>query len=200
MKSKIFIFLWFSQLIFAQTQNVISNSFEYGIVIESSFLLNTEKELSLNNMSLQNEKSTLEFYPLSFYLTGAFFLNENIGIELKPGWVLGGDKFSAFEIGMFLKNYFWKKKLLGKIGANFHKNISDAHGTFESTDKSVLLIGLILGYKPISILTLTLSYYRPLSEYFYFGYGSLNNGSLNSNVESNTFLNQIFKLGVEIKL
>ena len=195
MKNIVLLSILFHAIIFAQTQNVISNSFEYGIVIESSFLLNTEKELSLNNMSLQNEKSTLEFYPLSFYLTGAFFLNENIGIELKPGWVLGGDKFSAFEIGMFLKNYFWKKKLLGKIGANFHKNISDAHGTFESTDKSVLLIGLILGYKPISILTLTLSYYRPLSEYFYFGYGSLN-----SNVESNTFLNQIFKLGVEIKL
>ena len=184
MKFLFFIFLYITTISFAQSKNAIFDftDFEYGAAIESSVLISNKKF-----RTLAKEETVSDYYPISFYLHGTVYFTKNIGVEIKPGWFFGDDKFSAFELALFLKKRFFEKRIIGKIGINFHKNIEYAHGTFQSTDKSVFMFVAVIGYKPVKSLAVTLGYYNPLSEYWYYAWE-----------KSSVFLKQVIKLGLEV--
>ena len=185
MKSLFSIFLFITTITFAQSKNAILGftDFEYGAAIESSVLISNKKL-----RTLANEETVSDYYPISLYLHGTVYFTKNIGVEIKPGWFFGDDKFSAFELALFLKKRFFEKRIIGKIGINFHKNIGYTHGTFYSTDKSVFMIAAVIGYKPVKSLAVTLGYYNPLSEYWYYEWVE----------EGPVFLKQVIKLGLEV--
>ena len=141
----IFIFLYLTAISFAQSKNAIFGftDYEYGAAIESSVLISHK-----NYSDFWKEGTSWDFYHVSLYLHGTVYFTKNIGVEIKPGWFFGGDTFSAFELALFLKKRFFEKRIIGKIGANFHKNIEYAHGTFQSTDKSVFMFAAVIGYIP----------------------------------------------------
>ena len=184
MKSLFFIFLFITTITFAQSKNAILGftDFEYGAAIESSVLISHR-----NYSDFWKEGTSWDFYHVSLYLHGTVYFTKNIGVEIKPGWFFGDDKFSAFELALFLKKSFFEKRIIGKIGINFHKNIGYTHGTFYSTDNSVFMIAAVIGYKPVKSLAVTLGYYNPLSEYWYYAWE-----------ESSVFLKQIIKFGLEV--
>ena len=199
MKNTFLLVVFVSSMVLGQSlkEKPSKPKFEFGISFESSLLLSTEKtKLIYPEDSYETfENTTSDFYPLNVYLSGFVFINKSMGIEFKPGWFLGGDRFTGYELGLYLKKYFCKNKLFGKAGINFHKNSASAHINFSSTDKGVFLLGAAVGYKPFRNIALTVSYHHVLSNYW--NYHEIPEGDFLSN---NVYLNQIIKFGLEFNL
>ena len=186
----IIILLFISSLNYAQWSNVNSIDYKLGFSLESSVLLDTKLYSNISK-----EESFTEFYPISFYLFGMILFFENLGIAIKPGLVLGGDYYSAFEFGFHIRYYFSDQKFFGSLGMNIHDNFGDTHGTLTYTSithESVNLAGASIGYSPNSNSAFVLSYYYPLSNYEYYYISNFEGDSYS------TKLNQIIKFGVEI--
>lgn len=158
-----------------------------GTAIELSVLFNSK------HFDLKNQENFTKIYPLSLYLFGIIPFTDNFALDFKPGWVVGGEEFSAIELGIYIQYYFNRHTYFIRTGINMHKNIGEAHGTFYSTNESVFFIGVMLGFKPTSNFAFTLGYYYPLSNYPY--YSDLEDYKYSYSV----ILNHLLKLGMEIE-
>lgn len=148
---------------FAKVEKLNVN-FDFGLRLQMTELVSEQNSYS------SREEVHIAISPFSIYLVTRAKLNNNLSLEFSPGIIFGGDGFTGFEYGFYVKYLFSESKYFLSGGINIHDNIESAHGTenFESTtDESVLLVGFSAGYKMHDNFAFIIGLHKPLSNYFY---------------------------------
>lgn len=137
----VFILVLISRFIEAQ-------SLKLGFRVEPTILLIEHKY-----------ESSISFTPYSLYLSTIFEPVDWLGVEVRPGYLIGGD-FWGFEIGFFARFKILPTKFYLITGLNNHSNeIHNAHNSGGSYEKNMLFKSVGLGFQKDSKLSIDLMYY-----------------------------------------
>lgn len=135
-------------ILISTNQAIKSQSLNLGFRIDPTILL----------VEQTNESSIL-FTPYGMYLTTIFEPVEWFGIEIRPGYIMGGD-YTGFEIGAFAKFKILPSKFFLIAGLNNHSNnMQNAHNGGGSYEKNMLFKSFGIGYQTDSKLSVDLMYY-----------------------------------------
>jgi hypothetical protein len=132
----------------------------------------------------------------SFYVSYQAEIDENFTIEIKPGIFFGGDFFSGFEVGSFLRYSFTYSKIYFLSGVNLHLNNGTAHGLSRmefAKDDLYINIGLGIGTKLNNSINIAFNYYQPLK--INYGYIAISENEISEIYQTKLF--RIYKLGIE---
>lgn len=130
----------------------------------------------LNVQQFDNNEygKSITIYPLSIYLGNKFKISESYQIEISPGYFFGGENFSGFETGIYLRRNIFDGKFFGALGINFHYNLGNGHGVTVveyAPDGIFTNIGATIGVNFNKNVAFLLSYIKTLSEDY--GYSSV---------------------------
>lgn len=140
-------FIIFLLIIFGK--NIEAQLLKIGFRIEPALLL-TEK----------NNNSDFGLSPYSLYLTSIITPIENIGLEVRPGYFIGGEYYGGFEFGAFLRYSILGSKYYIVGGINNHINsMTGAHNGGSGISKAMLYKAIGIGYQKDSKLGFDLTYY-----------------------------------------
>ena len=98
----------------------------------------------------------LAFYNVS--LSAIVTPIEKVNIEVRPGYILGGEDYMGTELGLFLKINALSKLLL-IAGLNSHSNNGSGHNSGGSYHKNIIYTGVGVGLKVDSRLSVDVMYY-----------------------------------------
>lgn len=140
----------FASLIFMQlNSSVKSQSLRIGFRYEPAVLI-----------SEQNNSSSVAFTPYSIYLTTFVETFKGLGLELRPGYILGGEYYGGFELGAFARWMIYESKFYLIGGLNNHSNsILGSHNGGSGLAKNILFTGIGVGFQKDSKLSIDLMYY-----------------------------------------
>jgi len=147
--------------------SLYSQNYVFSIQIKSS-VLNVQQ---FNNNTYDK---SIDIYPLSIYLGNKFKISENYKIEISPGYFFGGENFSGFETGIYLRNNIYNDKIFVALGVNLHYNLGNGHGVTiveYAPDGIFTNIGASVGVNFNKNVSFLLSYIKSLSEDY--GYSSV---------------------------
>ncbi|KUG25129.1 hypothetical protein ASZ90_005052 [hydrocarbon metagenome] len=130
-------------------------SLSYGQ--DLSFGLRFEPTLFVTEQANDNSVS---FTPYSLYLSAKYSPIEWLSLEIRPGYIWGGD-YGGFDLGgfawinnAFLSNFYFI------AGINNHSNeIGNTHHGSGNYIKKMLFTGIGFGYKKDKVLSIDLMYY-----------------------------------------
>lgn len=165
-----------------------STSFKIGFLTEVTIVNSNLKYLSVT----KTDSSLTNIYPASLFLSGRAYLSNNLCLEFRPGFILGGEYYTGIEYGFYLRYYFNRFYAIG--GASFHYNFGEGHGmshTIDITRETLFFINISLGYKMNKQLGILFSYYHPLSEY------RIYSGTIIDSFSYSVRLKNIFKIGFD---
>lgn len=143
-----------------------AQAYSMGIQLNSS-VLNVQQ---YNN---QTYDKTLLIFPFSIYFNNKFCINKNYQIEISPGYFFGGEYFSGFEVGVYLRRNIYNDKIFGAFGLNLHYNLGSGHGitVAEYAPNGIFTnLGLTFGVNFNKNVSFLLSYMKSLNEDY--GYSS----------------------------
>lgn len=103
-------------------------------------------------------KNSILFAPYCINLSIISEVANKLLFEVRPGYILGGDEYSGFEFGFYLK-YRFISNLLIIAGINNHSNSETAHNSGGSYSINMLYKGIGIGYKKNSNISFDIMYY-----------------------------------------
>jgi hypothetical protein len=154
----LFVFASFS--IVAQNNN---EEFNFGILAELTIVNSNQ-----NDIKIEKSKLNTTIYPLSIYFSGRVHITKEFRLELRPGFLFGGEYFTGFEYGFYLRYKFSNSKFYLICGINFHNNFGDAHGVntvVSVSDDTITQLNISMGYYLKENFGFVISYYQPTSSY-----------------------------------
>ncbi len=141
-------------------------------------------------MTEQKNESTVSFTFISGYLSLSLEPVEWIGLEARPGYLVGGE-YGGFEIGAFLRLRVLPSNFFIIAGINHHSNdILDSHNTGGNYQKQMLFQGVGIGYQKDSKLGIDLTYYWTNDKVFAYSY--------NGSTKTDKLMSGIIKLGFSL--
>lgn len=140
-KNILFIFLLYT----------VSNAqlLKLGFRVEPTIFI-TEEEGAL---------SSVRFSPYSVCFTAAINPIENLSLELRPGYLLGGEEYSGLELGAFVKWKIFSTDFYLCSGILNHYNNGTGNNRETGYDKTILYQGVGVGYQLDTKLGLDITYY-----------------------------------------
>jgi len=135
------IYLMLSSITFAQ-------SLKLGFRIEPTFLLTEAKT-----------ENSIAFSPYSFYFNIIVEPIDGLSLEVRPGYLIGGNEYSGFEFGAFARLKISSTKFFITSGLNNHSNNETGHNSGGSYAKEMLYKGIGIGFQKDSKLSFDIIYY-----------------------------------------
>ena len=172
MKKLFFIslcFLLINSFIFAQLpeSKKLDVDFNFSVIIEMADIINT-KTTTAPSHALTKETKAL-FTPITFYLSPKINFSKSFCFEFRPGLFWGGEPFTGFEYGFYLRYKIIDYKLIFISGINFHSNMGTGHNSGFSTGETITEYAFTVGYEFTKSTSILLSFYQPDSKINFYG-------------------------------
>lgn len=184
-------FLFTSSFMFArqpESKNKDVN-FDFSVIIEMADIISIKTTTNPSRTLTKVTKAL--FTPITFYLSPKINFSKSFCFEFRPGLFWGGEPFTGFEYGFYLRYKIIDYKLILISGINFHSNIGTGHNSGFSTGETITEYAFTLGYEFNRTTSILLSFYQPDSEINF--YGKTNDQETWESYD----LKHIIKLGLE---
>lgn len=148
---------------------------------------------------LLTEKSNINSYsfsPYGLYASILFEPIDNVGLEIRPGFMIAEEYYGGFEIGYNIRWVIPSTKFYLVGGINSHSNtFTNSHNGGSGYTKRILFKSFGLGYQKDSKLGFDLMYYWTNDrEYAYSNYID-SSGNFNSAAK---YVNGVIKIGFSL--
>lgn len=138
---------------------------------------------------------SVRFSPYSVCFTIASNPIENLSIELRPGYLLGGEEYSGLELGSFVKWKLFSTNFFLSGGILNHYNNGTGNNRETGYEKTILYKGIGAGYQLDSKIGLDITYYWSSDSAYGYNYYLESNGNGPFHERS---MKGIIKLGLSI--
>jgi len=173
---------------------ILACIFINNMINAQSIKLGFRIEPTLMLIEKKNETSAI-FTPYGMYLTSLFDPIDFLELEIRPGYIIGGD-YTGSELGLFTRFRIFSKKFYVSAGLNQHSNIDiTSHNTGGAYCKKILFKGIGIGYQKDSKLSIDIMYYWTSNKDFAWGEGYDQYGKL---VIYKKNMNGIIKVGFSL--
>jgi hypothetical protein len=162
-------FLLKSSIILAQFQEPkkLDLNISFSVIIEMADIIST-KTTTTPNQALTRETKAL-FTPITFYLSPKINFSKTFSFEFRPGLFWGGEPFTGFEYGFYLRYKIIDYRLIFISGINLHSNMGTAHNSGFSTGETITEYAFTAGYEINKSTSFLVSFYKPDSKINFYG-------------------------------
>jgi hypothetical protein len=107
----------------------------------------------------QNNLSSMAFTPYGMYLTTIVMPVDGVSIEVRPGYLRGGEYYGGFEFGIFARWMILSSRYYLILGLNSHSNsLFVSHNGGSGLSKNILYQCIGIGFQKDSKLSFDLMY------------------------------------------